>query len=73
MNVKGTEAEITAICAKLGIGLSVIEPLKSGGVRLVVNTAAEVERLEEKLGKSLILGPVERSARYVSRQQISYF
>lgn len=72
LNVAQTESKLATLCAKLDIGVSVLEPLVSGGTRIVVNNAADAERLRKHLAAEVISGPVKRSADHVSRQAIPY-
>ncbi|HEX7855791.1 MAG TPA: hypothetical protein VF503_19070 [Sphingobium sp.] len=72
LNVRATEADVVDMCTKLGIPFSVMEPLKSGGTRVVLNNSADMLALRRLAGKALIDGPVERSPNYVSRQSVPY-
>lgn len=72
INVMATEAELVKICADQGVAFSMMEPLKSGGTRLVMNNSIDATTLRGKLKRKLINGPVERSGSYIGRQQISY-
>ena len=56
-----TEAEATKTCGDQGIGISVLEKLDSGGVRLVCVSADGAARMRHKLKAKLIDGPVTRS------------
>jgi hypothetical protein len=56
-----SEAEATKTCGDLGVGISVLEPLVSGGVRLVCVTSDGAARARHKLRTKLIDGPVKRS------------
>ena len=55
-----TEREALAKCAEAKIGVSAIEPLQSGGVRLVCMSSAGAETLRKTLKKQLISGEVVR-------------
>jgi len=48
-------------CAKLDIGVSALEALPAGGVRLVAMSSDGAERLRTKLKSKLIKGDVQRS------------
>jgi hypothetical protein len=72
VNVQGTESEIKAVCNGLGIAFSVLEPLKSGGMRLVLNNSTDALAVRAKMKTKLISGPVERSPSHVSRPHIPY-
>ncbi len=59
--LKLSEAEATKACGDLGVGISVIETLDSGGVRLVCASAVGAASMRHKLRAKLIDGPVRRS------------
>jgi hypothetical protein len=54
------EAAIKA-CARFDVAISVVEPLESGGVRLVCVTSDGAAIMRRKLRSRLIDGPVIRS------------
>ena len=54
-------ANATAQCDKLGVGISAIEGLDSGGVRLVCMSVEGAEKAREKLGSKLLKGEVTRT------------
>lgn len=60
MNLTLPESEVNAICRAAGISISAIEPLKSGGTRLVCTTSAGAEEMRLQLGDHLIDGEVSR-------------
>lgn len=67
-NLTMTEAEAIAKCNALGVGISVVEPLASGGVRLVCTTMAGAETLREKCKKQVIRTTVTRTAFWEGRR-----
>lgn len=67
INIKASEAEIAATCKRLGLGVSMIEPLASGGVRAVLNNAADTASLTRAYQTKLLTGPVVRTATRLNR------
>ena len=59
--VNVTEEAAAKACARFDVGVSVVEPLDSGGVRLVCTTTDGAEIMRRKLRAKLIAGPVTRS------------
>ncbi|MBN8819489.1 MAG: hypothetical protein J0I80_12320 [Sphingomonas sp.] len=72
VNIDETVQVVTDRCAKLALGISVIEPLTSGGTRVVLNTAAEADKLCVSMKSKLIDGPVIRSPLYAWRTTAPY-
>ena len=58
---------VTALCGKLGIAISVIEPLQSGGTRIILNNIPDADKLRGTMKAKLITGPSTRSSLYVGR------
>lgn len=59
------------MCVKHGIDISVIEPLQSGGTRVVLRTSDGAADLRRRMGKQLLDGPVVRSGLYMARPPLS--
>lgn len=55
-----TEAEVLAKCASAKVGVSAIETLHGGGVRLVCMSTAGAELIRQTLKSKLIVGEVTR-------------
>jgi ABC-type transporter Mla MlaB component len=55
-----TEAQVLAKCEAANVGVSAIEKLDSGGVRLVCTSAAGAEQIRRTLKAHLISGEVTR-------------
>lgn len=72
LNLRATEGELAALCVKLGIGVSVMEPLLSGGTRIVLDNMEGTESLRRAMAKNLLKGPVKRSPLHLTRTQVSY-
>ncbi|WP_370175882.1 hypothetical protein [Sphingobium abikonense] len=68
INVKGTPEAVTALCASHALRISVIEPLQSGGVRVVMLDPRDADTLRGLMKGKLIQGEVVRSASHVARQ-----
>ena len=72
MNIDATEQAVIALCAQNSVGISTIEPLQSGGTRVVLNTSADAEKLRRRLKGKLIEGKVVRSSLHVARQMVPF-
>ncbi|HET9355126.1 MAG TPA: hypothetical protein VFO42_03060 [Sphingomicrobium sp.] len=59
LNMSATTA--TTECAKLGVGISAIEALTSGGVRLVTMSVDDAEKARKKFNSKLLKGEVMRT------------
>ena len=55
-----TEADVLAKCATNKVGVSAIEPLQDGGVRLVCMSTAGAEQIRGALKKHIIAGEATR-------------
>jgi hypothetical protein len=60
MNLNMTLAEATAKCRSEDVGISAIEPLASGGVRLVCMSSDGADTIRSKLKSKVIAGDVVR-------------
>lgn len=67
LNLTLDEGQATAKCQSADVGISAIEPLPGGGVRLVCMSTDGAERLRQKLKSHIIKGEVVRSS-YRPRQ-----
>lgn len=70
MNLKASPDVVTATCATHNIGISSIEPLESGGTRIVVLSSAGAAELRRKMKSSIMEGPTTRSGLYVARRPV---
>jgi hypothetical protein len=61
INLKLSETEVRRHCTKQGVGVSVIEPLTSGGVRLVCMSSDGAERIRRDLRTKIIDGEIIRA------------
>lgn len=61
VNLQLSEADVLKHCAKLEVGVSVIEPLTSGGVRLVCMSSDGAERVRRDLKSKVIAGEIVRT------------
>lgn len=64
MNVALPEAEVKDICQSRGVSISAIEPLPSGGTRLICTTPAGAEEMRRHLRGHIIEGAVTRHRFY---------
>ena len=60
MNISLGEVDVLAVCKAARVGVSAIETLPQGGVRLVCMSMDGAETIRRKLRKSLIKGEVVR-------------
>jgi hypothetical protein len=60
LNLDATLAHVTDMCAKHTAGISMIEPLKSGGTRVVLLTAHDAALISRAYGAKVITGAVVR-------------
>ncbi|WP_422061662.1 hypothetical protein [Sphingopyxis sp.] len=60
INLTLPESEVTAICRAAGISVSAIEPLKSGGTRVVCTTGEGADEIRLRLAGNIIDGVVDR-------------
>ncbi len=72
VNINETLQVVAALCDQHKIGISTIEPLQSGGTRVVLNTADQAENLRRRMKGKLIAGPVVRSSMHVARKWVPY-
>ena len=68
ININAAEADIVATCKKLGIGISMIEALQSGGARIVLKSAADTATLAKAYGSKILTGPVSRMPTRLNRR-----
>lgn len=61
MNVTDSVATVTQVCNQLGLRISAIETLVSGGTRVVCASSNDAATLKRKLQSKVIAGPVKRS------------
>ena len=59
LNMSPTSA--ATACEKLGVGISAIETLTSGGVRLVTMSVDDAEKARKKFSSKLLKGEVMRT------------
>lgn len=68
IHVRETAAKIETLCQKHALRISVVEPLASGGLRVVMLSPADTETLRGLVKNQLITGEVTRSGHYVARK-----
>jgi len=68
MNLDANEAAITETCRQLSITISAIEPLLSGGTRVVCSSSDGAHSLRRKLKSKLLNGPVKRSPLFLAKR-----
>lgn len=68
LHIDDAEASVSETCRQLGIAISAIEPLLSGGTRVVCATSIGAHTLRTKLKTKLIEGRVTRSPLFLARR-----
>jgi hypothetical protein len=67
ININAAEADIRATCERLGITISMLERLMSGGTRVVLNNIGDTAALTKAYKTMLLTGPVTRTATRLNR------
>ena len=67
VNLTATVQTVSALCDKHAIGISTIEPLPSGGTRVVLLSSDGAADVRKRMKSQLLEGPVARSSLYLSR------
>ena len=67
INLNATEDAVRTACTSLSVQISAIEPLLSGGTRVVCVTSLGADALRAKMKTKIMEGRVERSPYYVAR------
>lgn len=60
LNLDATEAQVTSMCARHKAEISAIEPLQSGGTRVVLKNGDAAAVVGRAFGAKLLTGPVTR-------------
>ncbi len=61
INLSMAEADVREQCRKSDIGVSSLEVLQSGGVRLVTSSSDGAEKIRKKLKSKIVHGDVQRT------------
>ena len=61
MNLALSESEVTTLCTAAGISVSAIEPLPSGGTRVVLMNSADAAKIIKAFGSKVLTGTVART------------
>ena len=67
LNINAAEGDIVVTCEKFGIQISMIERLRSGGTRIVLNNATDTASIAKAYGPRLLTGPVTRMQTRLNR------
>lgn len=68
VHLSATVAEIEKLCGTHSFRISVIEPLLSGGSRVVLLDGRDADQLRIIMKGKIIAGDIKRSPAHVSRQ-----
>jgi hypothetical protein len=72
INLSAEAAAVNSMCDKHKVLISTIEPLPSGGTRVVLRTREGADIIRHQMRKQLIAGPVARGGLYLSRVPATY-
>lgn len=67
ININASESDIESTCERLGIQISALERLVSGGTRVVLNNAGDTDAIAKAYKARRLLGPVTRAATRLNR------
>ena len=70
VNLNESAQVITALCEKFSLGVSTMEPLQSGGTRVVTTTADGAIDLRKRMKNKVLDGAVVRSGLYAARRRL---
>lgn len=68
INLAATVADVEKLCRTHNFRISSIEPLLSGGSRVVMLDGREADQVRTLMNGKMIMGDVKRSPAHVSRQ-----
>ncbi|AUW60320.1 hypothetical protein C1T17_14105 [Sphingobium sp. SCG-1] len=69
INLSADTDTVTTLCGKHDIRISSIEPLESGGTRVVLLTADGADDVRRRMKNQVLEGPVVRSGLYMARRR----
>ena len=69
INIAATVDHVVATCARKNVGFSAIEPLHTGGTRLVMNNSVDTALIAKAYGAKVITGTVVRMPTRLLRSQ----
>lgn len=69
INLAMSEADVREQCTKSSVGVSAMEVLLSGGVRLVCMSGEGAETIRRKLKSKLIKGDVKRAPPFLANRR----
>lgn len=72
VNIDTSETTIKSLCKRQSIRISTIEPLLSGGTRVVLADPADADTVRELMRDKLLSGTTKRSSSYVLRRPIPW-
>ena len=61
VNINATEDDVSAACRRRGLTISAIEPLVSGGTRVVLMDRVAADSVRRAFGKRVLTGVVQRT------------
>lgn len=68
INLNASLDDVTSLCTRHAIAISAIEPLTSGGTRVVLLNPDGAERIRTLMKAKIITTPVVRSPMHMARQ-----
>jgi hypothetical protein len=72
INLSADTEAVNLMCDKHKVQISTIEPLPSGGTRVVLRTRDGADIIRHQMRKQVISGPVVRGGLYLSRIPATY-
>ncbi len=69
ININATHDAVVAMCGKHAVTISVIEPLHSGGTRVVLHNGHDAAVIAKAFGSKLLTGPVTRTPTRLATQR----
>jgi hypothetical protein len=71
LNVDASPADVTARCAKLKAAITAIEPLRSGGTRVVLKNGDDAVAVAKAFGSKVMAGAVVRMPTRLMHHQVA--
>jgi hypothetical protein len=71
ININVSPEAVKTLCDKHSIAISTLEPLQSGGVRIVLLNSDGAEELRRRMKDKILTGPVTRSGLYLARKPVA--
>ena len=70
ININATVDDVTTLCMRHAVRISTIEPLTSGGTRVVLSNSDGADRIRHLMRTKLITTEIVRSPLHMARQPL---